>query len=153
MAFTNWLMAHGTSAKVQDPGAVGSLVYYGWGLDFNVLNPGTSVWVQVPVPTAMYVTLSRSIRIYFSSGSDGWSDVWIDQVDVWNGGTRVASFTGLKEQSIQYSGTNMELELSPPVDFESGMNLSILVTAGTNPDATSDQRRFILNGAGALFEQ
>ncbi len=145
MAFTNWLMAHGTSAKVQDQGAVGNLGYYGWGLDFNILSSGSSVWVHVPVPTAMLGTCSRSIRIYFTTGSE----VQISQVDVWNGGAKVAEFKNLNLKQGPY----VELELNPPIFFESGMGLSVLVNALMDPDSTYGNRRFILNGAGALFEQ
>jgi hypothetical protein len=136
-------MAHGTSARVQDPGAVSGLSYYGWGLEF-VQNPGTFTWTHIPVPTAMLTTSARSIHIHFNTGRD----VWIDQVHVWNGDSKVKEFTHLK-----LSGPYKELELAPPVYFDKGLNLSIGVAAGNDPDAQYSDRKFTLCGAGALFEQ
>lgn len=143
MAFSNWLMVHGTSARVQDSRVVKSMGYYGWGVDV-VLYSGSPVWVHIPVPTMMLGTFSRSIRIYFHAGRS----VRIDQLHVWNGGTKVVEFTDLDLQQGPYK----ELELSPPVYFESGMGLSLLVK-GSEADPTDESMKFILNGAGALFEE
>jgi hypothetical protein len=144
MDFSNWLMIHGTSAKVQDSNTVSGMGYYGWGLEF-VAGSGQLTWVHIAVPTAMSATFATFIRIYFGSGPNA----PITQVHVWNGPTKVKQFSNLKLSGAQQY---KELDLGGPIHFEAGMGISIGVSGLNDPDSTAASRKFTLSGAGAFFE-
>jgi hypothetical protein len=117
-----WYRVHGTAAQMQ--AATSPHWYMGWGLDIN-LNSSSSDWIHFPVPTVGSPMGARNISIYFYTGS---VDVWVAQVDVWDGNTKIKSFTGTWTQANAYR--SLPLDLGAWHVFTQGLGISVLVKAG-----------------------
>jgi hypothetical protein len=134
-----WYRVHGTGAQMQDTAS--PHWYMGWGLDINQ-NPGSSNWIHLPVPTVGSPMGVSQINVFFYTGS---IDVWVAQVDVWDGNTKIKSFTGTWTQTNAYR--SLTLTLPARRVFTSGLGISVLVKAGVE----SMSHRVIMVRASANF--
>jgi len=143
-AGAEWIAIAGHSGHIQDKTVTnyyaGESFEYGWGLDI-VQKPGTSNWVHFAVPGPAFSTKGvRYINLYFLTGS---ADAWVSDVDVYNGYTKVKSFTGTWADGWQ----NVTLDLGWIRPFSKGLGISVKINAGVE----SMNHRFVFATAKANF--
>jgi len=140
---SDWNWTHGTSCHEEFENRISdsNRNRFGWGLDFTQ-SSGTHNWIHCAVPTdADSDETVRYLRLRFYTGS---ADAWISQVHVYNGETRVKSFS-VNWKNGWYTKT---LDLVTPRVFNKGLGISIEIKAGVEPLS----HRFAFAGAGARFD-
>lgn len=123
MVSAAWFLIHGHSGHVEYMSRVDNEdIYKGWGLDIDQKS-GLTNWVHFTIPTA-FGTTTRYIGFELQTGS---IDAWIDQVDIYNGKTKIKTFIGL-----HWSGpTNIYiLDLGTQMNVGMGLGISVKICAG-----------------------
>jgi hypothetical protein len=138
-----WVWVHGTSCheeyenRMTDPNHNRS----GQGLDF-AQSSGTSNWIHCTVPADSNADDKvRYLGIRFYTGS---VDAWVSQVHVYDGETRVKTFS-VNWKNGWYT---KQLDLGTPRVFSKGLGISIEIKAGV----AKMSHRFVFSGAGARFD-
>lgn len=135
-----WFCAQGNLAEVQNPAATDGVVYFGWGPDFTAKS-GSTNWIHFPIPGPGATNKgARLIKVNIYCGS---ADVWVSDVHVYNGSSKVYAVTG--SWSDGYKTIN--LDLGSVMKFDRGLSVSLKLNAGVE----SMSHRFFLNGACANF--
>ena len=135
-----WYCAQGTIAEVQTPGATDSLVYYGWGPEFD-LKPSRTTWVHIAIPGPANASKgAQNITINVYTGS---VDAWFSDVHVYNGRHRIYTTTG----SWSNGHKTISVDLGSVKKFDKGLSISLLVKAGVEMMSHEVQ----INGACANF--
>lgn len=141
-AQAEWYTAHGQSGHVQLMSAVTDpIVYYGWGLDISQKTPSSN-WVHYTVTTnaATAARGVQNVRVSFRTYS---LDAWVSTIDVWDGNTKVKSFTG------HWTGTRtLTFNLGSIRPFTQGVGISVQFHAGL--DAMDHRVVFYSVGANVL---
>jgi hypothetical protein len=140
----NWIMEHGTAGIFENPTyvndptnselGVNSTVHFGYGLKFKQFL-ALNQWVHYPIPTNYPTTYKR---ILFKFSTDDPTHVYIKTVDVWDGRTRVASFSPPTTMAWSTADINtpVEVKLTLPGGghvFRDGLDICInpYVVAGS----------------------
>jgi hypothetical protein len=140
---TDWNWTHGTSCHEEFENRISdsNRNRFGWGLDFTQ-SSGTHNWIHCAVPTdADSNDKVRYVKLRFKTYS---ADAWISQVHIYNGETKVKSFT-VNWKNGWYTKT---LDLVTPRSFDKGLGISIEIKAGVEMMS----HRFVFSGAGARFD-
>lgn len=146
---TNWV--HGNATVVESPESLSQVGYFGWGADMYV-RPGLKSWFHIPLPTPSVVDgaagILESIVLLYGCESGH-----IAEIDVYDGPTRLHSFTGLdlagEHRGAQDASTNYALPAPHPMRF--GASLSFWFLADTGPDSAIPDARVSVSSAAANF--
>lgn len=134
---TMWI--HGNALVVEDPGEYAVIRHRGWGteLDFNSFDDDESYHnSHIPIPTPASVDGALPMLTQITILFETTSDLYIQQVDVWDGNVPVAqfpcysapdpppgAFTGNLSHLVP-DATN-QLKLDPPYAVQYGIGVSL----------------------------
>jgi hypothetical protein len=154
-ACADWYYVHGHNGHIEYKDRIQGTDYsypakryeMGWGLDFRT-NGYTSNWVHFAVPTLGQSTYgARYIKVKLYKGDKLYTKV--DQVHVYNGTTKVKSFT-LTDQA--WDGWKVIwLDLGTVKTFNEGMGVSVRVEGLVNDPDISPDYHFKFAYVGANF--
>jgi hypothetical protein len=154
-ASAEWRLTHGHSGHIEYKDRITNTDYtfpatryeYGWGLDFR-MGYGKFNWVHFAVPTRGDSTYgARYVRLKLYKGDSLYTEV--DQVDVFNGSTRVKTFT-LTDQA--WSGwKTLTLDLGSVMTFNQGLGISVRIESLVHDPDAHPNFRYMFAYAGANF--
>ena len=133
-----WFTIHGNNGKVEYMSLVDNTeIYKGWGLHIDQ-SPGMYNWIHFTFPTTLQNTV-RYIAFQLQTGS---ADAWVDEVHVYNGNTKIKTFSDLN-----WSGENniYLLDLGSQMAVGLGFGISVKIAAGV--ETMSHNFRFHTLGA------
>jgi len=130
----DWIFAHGTAAVIQQDTAINFVWAYhvGWGFAAK-LKKGTSAWIHFPMNNrALENYYVDKIQLNFRTQS---SNVYIAQIDLWDGAMRFESLSG-KWWSSGASKT-VNIALSQKWKIYRGLGISIQLKNAVGVERTA----------------
>jgi hypothetical protein len=125
ISYASWIQ--GYAMQVENPERLDQDTRLGWSA-FVMGKPGTENWFHFAIPTPVIINDVRlqtdSVLLRFATGS---ADAWVRDVHVYDGWTRIATFTDVNLFGQQYS-VRLTVPDTPPMNY--GLGISVGVSFG-----------------------
>jgi hypothetical protein len=118
-----WFTVHGHTGNVEYMSRLNNAdIYKGWGLSLDLKSSNFN-WVHFSIPTAL-ISTTRYVAFELQTGS---VDIWIDEVHIWNGKTKIKTFNNLTWSGI---ADVYILDLGSQMSVGYGLGISVKIIAG-----------------------